>query len=185
MRCVRSAKGYQPHPYSTMPNAPVLYVTGTSDDRVATMRRGLALSALLAIVIAACTDAKTHVYSARAYDAQADCLSDYAALDVVPGDTGAATCAPVCLVSGATHYVSTVCAPYPSAYVVYAADASVDAATDAACQAAIAALASGKACGALADAGIEGGGDGGREAVDDGGGEAGDDGGSDAAGSGG
>lgn len=179
-----------------MPNAAVLYVAGTSGDRVANMRRGLSVTlggaaffALAVGVAPACNDAKTHVYSARAYDTQADCLSDYAALDVVPGDTGAATCAPVCLVSGATYYVSTVCAPYPSAYVVYAADAGVDAATDPTCQSAIAALAASKSCGAPADAGgdggDDGGDDGGGEAGDDGGGEAGDDGGRDAADGGG
>ncbi len=175
-------KRYQPRACSTMPNADARYVGGTADDRVTRMRRGLAVAtsfvAVAATCVAACNDAKTHVYSARAYDVGADCLSDYAALDVVAGETGSARCAAVCLVSGGNYFASTMCAPYPSAFDVFAADAGVDAATDPACTAVLAASAANRACGAPPDAGDAGDG----EAGDDGGGDdgGGDDGATDA-----
>jgi hypothetical protein len=127
------------------------------------------------VPFAACNDAKTHVYGAQFYEQAQDCLDDYAALDVVQGETASSRCDPVCLVGGAGYYVSAVCAPYPTAFTVSASDA----ATDPVCAAAIAAFVAGKSCTAPA---ADGGDDGGDGAGDDGAGDdgAGDDGSGDA-----
>lgn len=121
-------------------------------------------------LLGACSDAKTHVFSAQLYEQARGCLDDYAAIDVVEGGDGSARCAPACFVGGGAYYVSTMCAPFPAAL----APADLDAAADPTCVAALAAAAAGKSCSAPVDAGD--GRDAAGDAGDDGG-DAGDDGG--------
>ena len=132
----------------------------------------LALCAIGAAV--ACDDANIHVFSAQLYEQASDCLDDYAAIEVVPGDNGSATCSPVCLVGAGAYYVSTMCPPYPDSL----SPPDPDAAPDPVCVAALAANAAQRSC--SAPSGDDGGDDGG-EAGDDGGGDdgGGDDGGGD------
>jgi hypothetical protein len=64
-----------------------------------------------------CNDAITYVYAAAPFDTTQQCLGPYAPLDVVDGtgNDGNDNCAPICLVSSGSIYVSTVCPPYPPA----------------------------------------------------------------------
>jgi len=104
---------------------------------------------MFAFGAASCNDAKTHVFSARAYEQANDCLDDYAAIEVVQGEVGSARCAPACLVGAGTYYVSTMCPPFPASLTAH----DPDAAPDPVCIAALAANAAGKSCSAPADGG--------------------------------
>lgn len=90
-------------------------------------------------LVSACDESGPRVYTAQAYDAEADCLEAYAPLGLVEADELPATCEPVCL-EGEALYVSTVCAPYP----VTASQVTPEESTD--CAKALDALATEREC---------------------------------------
>ena len=122
-----------------------------------------------ALGLSACDDAKSHVYAARAFEPDRNCLDDYGAVDVVSGGDVSSKCGAVCLTNAGTTYLSTVCPPYPPLFGVELADAAIGDT----CAAALAAQARGDIC--VPDGGsthpVDGGADGGDGggAADDGG----------------
>jgi hypothetical protein len=97
-------------------------------------RRALALVVALcfamgvaasAIGFVACDSAQSHIYAARIFEVDRDCLDAYGAVDVVSGGEVPSTCPVVCLSNAGITYVSTVCPPYPSLFGVEQADAAI------------------------------------------------------------
>ena len=121
-----------------------------------------------ALGFSACDDAKSHIYAARAFEPDRNCLDEYGAVDVVSGGEVSSKCGVVCLSNAGTTYVSTVCPPYPPLFGVELADAAIGDT----CAAALAAHARGDTC--VPDGGsthpLDGGdgGDGGAAAEDGG-----------------
>ena len=121
------------------------------------MRRALlvGLLVLVAACVAACVGEEEYVYSARRYDARAECFDPYAPVETVPGEGAGSQCPASCLTTGGEVYVTSMCPPLPGI-------ASAVPAGTKECQAALAALKGGRTCGAAsAEAGDEAGDDGG------------------------
>jgi hypothetical protein len=89
---------------------------------------------------AACDESGPRVYTAKAYDRGAHCLSADAPIGLVESEDLKATCQPVCIELGGELYVSTVCPPYPADSVLVRAEDSTD------CAAALTALAEETEC---------------------------------------
>ena len=121
------------------------------------MRRALLVGLLvLGALVAACVGEEHYVYSARRYDAGAECLDPYAPVETVPGEGAGSQCPASCLTTGGEVYVTSMCPPLPGI-------ASAVPAGTKECQAALAALKGGRTCGAAsAEAGDEAGDDGGE-----------------------
>lgn len=78
---------------------------------------GAALAALACMLHASACGDPSHVYEARLYRTDRDCVATTSSVDVVEGDPPG-SCAPICLLQpqadgGRAVYVSTMCGPYP------------------------------------------------------------------------
>ena len=94
----------------------------------------------LALTTFACDESGPRVYTAKAYDREAQCLSADAPIALVEAEDLSATCAPACLELRDELYVSTVCPPYPTDSVLLTTEESAD------CAAALSALAEERDC---------------------------------------
>lgn len=97
------------------------------------MRRALSLLAAASVAVVAfvaCEDDSRYVYTARKYDAVNGCLTDYKAIETVPGRGVSVRCPVACLTVDDAVYVSPVCPPLP-------ANAEALDSTDPQCQAAL------------------------------------------------
>lgn len=107
-------------------------------------RARLIVSSLSGVItlclLAACDESGPRVYTAKAYDREAHCLSADAPIGLVESEDLSATCEPVCIELEAGLYVSTVCPPYPAGSVLLNAKDSAD------CEAALTALAEEAEC---------------------------------------
>jgi hypothetical protein len=92
-------------------------------------RRAAALVAVLSLAgaaatFAACLSFDSYVYTAEKYDPTADCVEEYAPVEVIKGSGAGAFCPPTCLTVGRDLYVTTMCPPLPTIATAVAADAS-------------------------------------------------------------
>ncbi len=96
---------------------------------------GAVASAMLAAHLVACGN-PSHVFEARLFVEQRQCLGTKASVDVVDGEPPSSPCAPTCLVQpqsdgGRAIYVSTMCGPYPFGFDASGSDPACPAALDA------------------------------------------------------
>jgi hypothetical protein len=89
----------------------------------------VAAAALGAVALApACDDPRSHIFVARVYDAQQNCVSGTEGIDVVEGDnpTGPA-CAPICIIDSFGDVgISGMCPPYPYGDIIEGLDGGLD-----------------------------------------------------------
>jgi hypothetical protein len=89
----------------------------------------VAAASLGAVALApACDDPRSHIFVARVYNAQQNCVSGTEGIDIVQGDNpNGPACAPICIIDSFGDVgISGMCPPYPYGDVIEGLDGGFD-----------------------------------------------------------